>query len=47
MVKLSSQWLLQIISYDAKTLKNVVKFYVPIATWSIFAGPVTLSIALI
>ena len=31
----------QLISYDATKLKNMVKFDVLIATWSIFAGPVT------
>ena len=39
MLKISHYQLIQISSYDATDLKNVVKFCVP--TWSIFAGPVT------
>ena len=39
MVKISLQWLQQIISYDTTNLKKMVKFYEP--TRSIFAGPIT------
>ena len=40
MVKMSLTYIpLQIISYDATNVKNVVKFCVP--TWSILADPVT------
>ena len=41
-LKISLQWLQGIISYDPKHLKDTAKFYVPMATWSIFIGPVTI-----